>query len=146
MPTITKLIAALFFACLAYFGAQAFQGGMPPGTQFGAFNLICAGIGLLCGWFVMGSAAGKGFGPSVGEGFRTSVTIIVFALFLFSIILMLRKAVRMRYDGPMDAIVDIFSLAIEHGLLVFRVEVLSVFVIGGVIGGLIAEWTKKRWD
>jgi hypothetical protein len=146
MPTMTKLIAAVFFAAVAYFAAEAFRGGLPVNTHFGQFNAICAAIGLFSGWLVMGAATGKGYGASAGAGVRTSVTIVAWALLVFSIILMVRKAFQKRYVSPTDAIVDVFSLALENGVLLFRVEVLSVLLLGGVFGGLLAEWTKARWE
>lgn len=146
MPTMTKLTAAVFFAAVAYFSAQAFQDGMPANTRFGHFNLICAGLGVLSGWWVMGRAAGQGYRRSAAAGVKTSAVFVAWALLVFSIILMMRKAFLKRYASPMEAIVDIFSLALEHGTLVFRPEVLSVLLLGGIIGGLTAEWMKKQGD
>ena len=147
MPTLSKLIAAVFFAAVAYLSAEAFRGGMPEGTQFGQFNVICAVIGLICGWRVMGNVAGKGYSKAAGSGMRTSVTFTAWALLIFSVILMVRKAFKMRYgDSPLEAIVDIFSLALTHGKLVLRPEVLFVLIVGGILGGLVTEWVKKRWD
>lgn len=145
MPTMTKLIAAVFFAAVAYFSAIAFRDGMPENAHFGQFNAICGGIGVLCGWLVMGSAAGKGYIASAGAGVRTSVTIVAWTLLICSIILMLRKAFLKRYISPTDAVVDVFSLALENGALLFRPEVLSILLLGGLLGGILAEWTKMRW-
>jgi hypothetical protein len=146
MPTITKLIAAVFFAAIAYFSAIAFREGMPENTHFGQFNAICAGIGALCGWLVMGSATGKGYRMSAGAGVRTSVTIVAWALLICSIILMLRKAFLKRYISPTDAVVDVFALALDNAVMVLQPEVLSILVLGGLAGGLLAEWTKTRWE
>lgn len=146
MPTISRLIAAVFFGATAYLTAEAFKLGMPEGTQFGQFNLLCAVIGLLCGWIVMGSLTGKGYRASAGFGVRTSVTFTAWSILACCIILMVRKAFKKRYDSPMEAIVDIFALALENGLRLFTPEVLSILFIGGILGGLCAEWAKKRWD
>jgi hypothetical protein len=146
MPTISKLIAAVFFGVTAFFAAEAYKLGMPEGTQYGQFNALCAVIGLACGWVVMGNLTGKGYRQSAGTGMRTSVTFVVWALLACSIVLMVRKAFKKRYDTPMEAIVDIFALGLEHGLKVFTPEVLGILLVGGVVGGLSAEWAKKRWD
>jgi hypothetical protein len=146
MPTISKLIAAVVFAAVAFLQAEAFKPGMPEGTQFGQFSLICAGIGLLCGWIVMGGLVGKGYRQAAGSGVRTAVTYTVWAVLICSIILMVRKALKMRYDSPMEAIVDIFALGLENGARLFTPGVLGVLFIGGILGGLCAEWAKKRWD
>ncbi|MGO4909833.1 TrgA family protein [Pseudorhodobacter sp. W20_MBD10_FR17] len=146
MPTISKLIAAIWFGAVAFMAAQAFKLGMPEGTQYAQFNAICIVIGVISGWRVMGGLVGLGYQRAVGSGIRTSVTFTAWALLICSIVLMVRKAYRMRYGSPMEAIVDIVALAIEHGLLVFTVQVLSVLIIGGILGGLGAEWAKKRWE
>lgn len=147
MPTMSKLIAAVFFAAVAYLSAVAFRGGMPEGTQFGQFNIICAAIGLISGWRVMGNVAGKGYAKAAGTGVRTSVTFTAWALLVCSVILMVRKAFKQRYgDSPLEAVVDIFSLALENGMLLLRPEVLSVLFLGGILGGLLTEWVKSRWD
>lgn len=146
MPTMTKLTAAVLFAAVAYLAAEAFKPGMPEGTQWGQFLPISAAIGLLCGWFVMGKLSGQGYRASAGYGVRTSVTLAVWALFIFSIVLMVRKAFRKRYDGPMEAVVDIFALMLEHGQIALTMPVLAVLGIGGVLGGLLSEWARRRWD
>ena len=119
---------------------------MTPDVQYGQFSIINVVIGLACGWMVMGRLTGKGYKAAIGSGLRTSVTVTVWALLIFSIVLMVRKAFKKRYDSPMEAITDIFTLALEQGQLVFTLEVLSALVIGGVLGGIAAEWAKRRWD
>jgi len=150
MPTMSRLIAAVYFAGLAYFTAVAFRGVMPEGTQFGYFNLLCVVIGLISGWRVMGSIAGKGYSQAPGAGVRTSITFVAWALLLCSIILMVRKAFGKRYgDSPLAAIVDIFALALENGMRMFNPqvpEILGLILIGGALGGLVSEWAKRRWE
>ena len=146
MPTISKLTAAVWFGVIAFLAAEAFKLGMPEGTQFGMFNLLCAAIGMGCGWMVMGALTGQGYRKAAGTGLRTSVTFVVWALLACSIVLMVRKAFKKRYDSPMEALVDIFALALENGAKVFTPEVLSVLLLGGIFGGLFAEWAKNRWD
>lgn len=149
MPTMSKLIAGVFFSALAFFTAIAFRASMPEGTQFGQFNLIAAAIGLISGWRVMGNIAGKGYKVAPGAGIRTSITFAAWVLLVCSVVLMVRKAFKQRYDSPMEAIVDIFALAMENGLRMFNPqvpEILGFLFIGGIVGGLLTEWAKKRWD
>lgn len=146
MPTISRLIAAVIFAATAFLAGEAYKLGMTPDVQYGQFSIINVVIGLVCGWMVMGRLTGKGYKAAIGSGLRTSVTVTVWALLIFSIVLMVRKAFKKRYDSPMEAITDIFTLALEQGQLVFTPEVLSALVIGGVLGGIAAEWAKRRWD
>ncbi len=78
MPTAPKLVAALIFAAIGFFTAEFYKPQMPEGTQFGQFSVICARIGAICGWRVMGNLAGRGYSASMGLGIRTSVTYLVF--------------------------------------------------------------------
>lgn len=149
MPTMSKLVAGVYFGALAYFMAIAFRGAMPEGTQFGQFDLIATAIGLISGWRVMGNIAGKGYKMAPGGGVRTAITFTAWVLLVCSIILMVRKAFKKRYDSPMEAIVDIFALAMENGLRIFNPqvpEILGFLFIGGIVGGLLTEWAKARWD
>lgn len=149
MPTMSKLVAGVFFGALAFFMAVAYRATMPEGTQFGQFNLIAAAIGLICGWRVMGNIAGKGYKQAPGGGVRTSITFTAWVLLVCSIVLMVRKAFKKRYDSPMEAIVDVFALAMENGLRIIyppAIEVLGYLFIGGILGGLLTEWAKQRWD
>ncbi|QCO57669.1 TrgA family protein (plasmid) [Pseudorhodobacter turbinis] len=146
MPTISKLIAAILFGATAFFAGEAFKLGMPEGMQYGQYSTLCVVIGLLSGWRVMGRQAGQGYGMALGFGIRTSAIIVAWAILLFCTILMVRKAFKKRYDSPMEAIVDIFALALEYGSLLFTADVLGALIVGGIIGGLGAEWAKRRWD
>jgi hypothetical protein len=146
MPTTTKLIAAVLFAVIGFFAAEAFKPVMPEGTQFGLFSPTTAFIGLLCGWMVMGKLAGKGYYPSFGTGIRTSVMLAIWTLLLFSIYLMVQNAFKMRYDTPMEALVGIFALMLEYGQKMLTVPVIVTLLVGGALAGLIAEWARKRWD
>jgi len=146
MPTISKLIAGFAFAAVAFFAAQAYIPTQPEGTQFGQFLPISAFIGLICGWMVMGQQAGKGYRVAIGGGVKTSVVIVVWALIVFCIVLMVRKAFKKRYDSPMEAIVDIFALALEQVQYMLNMPFLATLLVGGVIGGLVAEWSARRWE
>ena len=60
MPTAPKLIAAVFFACVAALAAHLFIPVLPEGTQIKMFRELSAGIGFFCGWFIMGRTVGRG--------------------------------------------------------------------------------------
>ncbi|MFV0490381.1 MAG: TrgA family protein [Pseudorhodobacter sp.] len=146
MPRFSKLIAAIAFAMVAYFSAQAYMSTLPPGTQFGPFLPVSAGVGLICGWVIMGNALGGGYGVAAGGGIKTAICMVVWVLLIFSIVLMVRKAFRKLYQGPMQALVDIFALMLEHLLLMPYPPFLIALALGGILGGWISEWSRRRWD
>jgi len=146
MPTISKLIAAVAFATVAFFSAQAFMPTQPEGTQFGQFLPMSAFIGAICGWMVMGAQSGAGYRAALGGGIKTVVVTVIWALIVFCIVLMVRKAFKKRYDSPMEAIVDIFALALEQLQYMLDGPFLATLLIGGALGGLVSEWARRRWE
>jgi hypothetical protein len=145
MPTAAKLVAAVFFAALGFLMAEAYKPTQPPETQFGSFSFICAGIGLLCGWLVSGSLAGKGYGKAWGNGVRTAITTVFFALLAFSLYTMILRSMKLRYDGPMEALTAAIDLMREYGMLMLDQRFLLTVLIGGFVGGIVTEWSSRRW-
>lgn len=145
MPTAAKLFAAIAFLVVGFVSAEAFKPGMPEGTPFGHFSLIVAAIAAINGWMIVGALAGRGYGASAGFGMRTSVTFVFWTVLVFSIYQMVGLAMKMRYDGPMDAIIGIFELMFENGKIALTVPVLVSLGVGGILGGWLAEWASRRW-
>lgn len=147
MPTAAKAMAALAFALVAYFAAQGVKapGVMPEGTQFGWFSEISAGIGFLCGWIVMGGLVGKGYPEAGASGLRVSLTILFWALLGFAIYDMVMQSMKMRYHGPMEAVLDVFNIMMVNGRRILTVEILGTLILGGILGGAAAEWAGRRW-
>ena len=146
MPTAAKIVAAAMSAITLLVAAEAAKAGLAAGTPVGYFSLIVAGIGLLTGWSVLGTLTGRGYVAAVGYGLRTAVTAVFWVLLLFSLWEMIELSMKLRYDGPMQAILDVFALMIENGRLVLLPDVLVALGVGGVLAGLFAEWAGRRWN
>jgi hypothetical protein len=145
MPTAAKLFAAFGFLAVGFFAAQVVMPHLSDGTQFGAFVPISALIGLVCGWRVMGPTVRKGDYAAAASGIKTSVIMVLVALFIFSTYRMLENAFRRQYDGPMDAVVGIVAIGIDYGRVLGQIDVLSVLLLGGALAGLLSEWAARRW-
>jgi hypothetical protein len=145
MPTAARLFAAVVFTLVGFLAAEVYKPGMPEGTQFGLFSPIVAAIGLFCGWTVAGVLVGGSYGAAAGHGIRTSATIVFWALLLFSVYEMIQRSMKMRYDGPMEALVGVFRLMLDYGALLGSVPVIVVLGVGGVLGGWAAEFAARRW-
>jgi hypothetical protein len=145
MPTAAKLVAALCFAAVGWLAANAHVPALGENPAVGPFRELTALLGLLIGWRVMGGLVGNGYGEAMGSGLRTSVTLAFFALLLFSTWLMVQDSLKMRYDGPMDAVLGVFELMMDQARKMLTVGVLGVLVLGGLIGGAAAEWARRRW-
>lgn len=146
MPTAAKLVAAVMFAAVGFLAAQAYVPSLPEGTQIGFLREICAGLGLVIGWFVMGRLVCKGYVEAVGFGIRTSVTVLFWAVLGFSIYEMILRSTKMMYDGPMEALLGVFDLVIYYGKMMGSPEFIGTLLIGGVLGGIAAEWAGRRWS
>lgn len=146
MPTAAKLVAAVMFAAVGFLAAQAYVPSLPEGTQIGFLREICAVLGLVIGWFVMGRLVGKGYVEAVGFGIRTSVTLLFWAVLGFSIYEMILRSTKMMYDGPMEALLGVFDLVIYYGKMMGSPEFIGTLLIGGVLGGIAAEWAGRRWS
>ena len=145
MPTAAKLFAAVAFTLVAFFAAEVFKPHMGEGTQFGAFSIISALIGLVCGWRILGPAAGAGWGESINAGLRTAVATLILALVIFSIEGMLVLAFRRSYDSPMEAVIGMISVAVDYARRLATPDVLLVLFGGGALSGALAEWAARRW-
>lgn len=146
MPTAPKLIAAVFFALIAALAAHLFIPVLPEGSQTQMFREVSAGIGFLCGWFIMGRITGRGTVEAINRGLVTSVSILFWCLLVFSIYFMVRKSTRMMYDGPMDAVIGIFEMMLDYGALLKHPATPGVLLIGGALGGIVTEAVSRRWS
>jgi hypothetical protein len=146
MPTAAKFVSAVAFALVAAILAQVYIPLLPEGTQTAMLTPVSAGLGLVIGWQVMGRNVGKPYTEAAATGIRTALTVVFFALLGFAIAEMLHRSTRMVYHGPMEAVLAVFSLCLDYGRLMLDRTFLICIAVGGVVGGLVAEFTGRRWS
>jgi hypothetical protein len=146
MPTAARMVSAVLMGMTMFLAAEASKAGLPEGTQVQYYSPIVALVGALTGWMVMGRLAGRGYRASLGFGLRTAVTAVFWVLLLFSLWQMIELSMKMRYDGPMQAILGVFGLMVENGRLVILQDVLVTLGLGGLLTGFAAEWAERRWN
>lgn len=147
MPTAARLFAALGFAAVAFFASESFIFELPEGTRVGMFSQVNALIGALSGWMVMGRLAGRGMGPAVTSGLRTTAVMVFYVVVLQCLYLMITRSMDLRYNGPGDAIQGFFELIMENGyLMITSVPVMLILLVGGVLAGWLTEWSARRWS
>ncbi len=145
MPTAAKLAAAALFAILGWIVANAHVPALGEGVDAGLFREGVALIGVIVGWRVMGPVAGKGYGAAIGSGMKTALVLAFFGLLVFSIYEMIQLSMKMRYDGPMDAVLDVFRLMLDQAQKMLTPTVIGSLFIGGAIAGLLTENASRRW-
>ncbi len=145
MPTASKVIAAFFFAALAYLVGDLVKPMLPEGTRVGLLNITLAVIGFLSGWRVSGGRAGFGTWAGFGYGVTSAGMIIFWGIFAFSGHKALQYSLDRRFDGPIEAIQAMIGFGIEFVILLATPTILGTLFIGGLFGGWITEWVAKRW-
>lgn len=146
MPTSAKLVAAFVFAVTGYLVAEMLRATMPEGQPLNWLVQVCVFVPMVIGWRIMGKLVGKNYGVSMNSGFYAIVVSTVSVLLVFSISLMITKSRRLQYDGPMDALVDVFALMLDYALLLLNPYILVTIVVGGFIGGLASEWAHRKFE
>ncbi len=146
MPTATKLFSALFFAAVAWFAAAAYAPGLPEGTPAGRLLEVSAVIGAIVAWRWTGRRMGRSYSESLGTGIVTSVLIFLWTNLVFSIVEMFDRTTNMRYRDAFEAVLGVFDLMMQYGALMVRPEAPIILLVGGAIGGLGAEFVRRRWD
>lgn len=146
MPTAAKFVAAIILAVCGFFVADLIRSGLPEGQPLKWLIPVCIGIPLLVGWRVMGKLVGTNYGVSMNNGLYGVVLSTVSVTFIFAFGLMIKKSRRLQYDGPMEALVDVFALMLEYGLLLLNPFVLLAMVCGAFIAGPASEWAHRKFD
>lgn len=145
MPTGAKLMAAVSFAILGWIIANAYVPNMPDAQETGLFREGVALVGAIVGWRVMGPSVGKGYLEAAGSGIKTVVLLVFFALLLFSTYEMLMNSVKMRYDGPMEAALDVLMTMVRRSEALGSLNVIGTMLIGGMVAGILSENAGRRW-
>ncbi len=145
MPTAAKLVASVLFAAISFFIADLYAQGITDGTNTSYLREGAAVIGLVCGWRVMGRLAGKGMRDAIGSGIRTALTILFFVLLFFAIYKMVVTSTKGLYDGPMEAVLDVFRIMLDFGQGMLTPELLGTLFVGGALAGMATEWADRRW-
>ena len=145
MPTAGRLVAAILWAALAWIVSMQIVPLFPEGTDVGWFAEINAGIGFFVGWTVAGKRAGGTWSAAISYGLTATVATVFWGLFLHCFALMVRQSLRRIYDGPMEALVDVFELMSENAQLMAVQPVLLTLLIGGIFAGLVTEAAARTW-
>jgi hypothetical protein len=145
MPTGAKLVAAICFAVVGWILANYYSLNMPDASAAGPIREGAAVVGAVVGWMVMGPSVGKGYVEAAGSGIKTAVVLAVVALFFLALREMIDNSVKMRYDGALDAILDVFHTMGERSQALLSLGVFGTIFLGGIIGGLLTENAGRRW-
>lgn len=146
MPDAARLVAALCLVLIAFIVSGQVMPLMPEGIDFGYFTYVNMAIGWLTGWIVMGKRAGRGTVWAINNGLTGVAAMVAWALFVQGGYEMVRLAMRNRFDGPFEALMAIFEIGLDYGMVVLSApNILITLLVGAVLAGLATEFAKGRW-
>ncbi|TMM54679.1 TrgA family protein [Sulfitobacter sabulilitoris] len=145
MPDASKLMAAVCLAILAFIVSGQIMPLMPESTDFGYFTWVNMAIGALVGWFVMGRRAGRGITSAVNNGLTGVASMVFWGVFVQAANEMVRLAMRNRYDNAFEALIAIFEIGAEYGLILIDFTVIATLIVGAVLSGLATEYAWRTW-
>lgn len=146
MPTAGKFVAAIGLGALGWIGSELFRPLMPEATQFGIFNYVNVGLGIVCGWMVTGKRLGHGYATSISAGLTGMMALVFWALFFQSGNEMLRLALDRRIEGLMTGFTTMLELAADYVLIMLDGTLIGVLLAGGFLVGVIGEFVARRWS
>lgn len=146
MPTAAKLMAAICLAALGWLVADLIKPLLPEGTQVGLFSPISAAWGAIVGWQFTGKRLGDRTGTAMGIGMGSVFLLGFWVLLSFSGYEMIRLSMRNRYDGPVEALQNMFQIAVDYLWDAASLEVIGALLIGGLITGVLTAFAAKRWN
>ena len=145
MLTAGRLIGAGCFAilgaCIAYTTSPLFEEGQQPSFWYA----LCIFAGAWAGWVVVGGRSGNGYASSVGVSLTGVVAQSFWILFILSGYEMIGKSMRRSYDGPIEAVVNVFEILGLYLLRFATVDLITLLVVGALAAGLFTEFFARRY-
>jgi hypothetical protein len=145
MPDRAKVMGALCLCAMAYILSEMVKPQFLEDYNFGYFTYVNMLLGLIVGWTFMGKRAGFGVVPAINNGLTGILALLLLAVSIQSANEMLRPAMRLRYDGPFEAVLAIIPIGLDYTVLISTVPFWGTALIGGALSGLIVEAVWQRW-
>ncbi|MCB1334735.1 MAG: TrgA family protein, partial [Roseivivax sp.] len=111
----------------------------------GKMSEVTAGLGLLTGWIVLGSRAGRGWTAGINNGITATVVLVFWALFVFGAYKMIIDALARRFRDPMEAFAEVFLKMYEYASYLADTNIILSLLIGAVVAGLLTEMAGRAW-
>ncbi len=145
MPTAGRMAGAIVFGLWGWYiagvGAPFFVEGRPPGSFLPGAVIT----GILIGWIYVGRRTGEGYVPAVGHGLSAGFAFSFVTLFIMGLSLMMANAMRRRYGGPMEAIVDVFNLMVQESARFIDVTLISSIFVGAILSAWVTEYFSQKY-
>ncbi len=145
MPTASRLVAALCLLVIAFLVSSMIINNGEEGKSYGWFTYVNMLLAVACGWVIMGKRAGRGWTAAVNNGLTGVAALVFWGLFVQGTYEMFSQAMRHRYGGPFEALLEIFKIGVAYGEQLLPSEILITLGIGAVVSGILTEIAFRRW-
>lgn len=144
MPTAARLTAAIAFAIVGYFIFTTMVPLYGEDVVPSYLLPLSVAVGLWAGWVLCGANA-----HTIPKGVGTGITAVLaqafWILLIISFVKMIDRSIRKRYDGPIEAISDVFQLMYDDLLRFGTVEMGTVLLVGGLAAGIASGYMGKKY-
>ncbi|MFQ1701228.1 TrgA family protein [Loktanella agnita] len=145
MPTAGRLAGAIIFALFFWYIAGLMTPFFPEERPPSMLVPASVALGIFLGWRMVGGRAGHGYNAAIGIGLTAGASYAFWILFGMAFDQMWKNAWRRLYDGPMEAVADIFSLMIEYGQDFASFNLIANLLIGAVICAWVTEYFGQKY-
>ncbi len=146
MPTAGRLAGAIIFALFGWYLAGITVPYFPNEIAPDYWLPLSSFISLLIGWRICGTRAGRGYRDAIGIGLTAAAAMAFWLIFALAFNRMIDNALRMRYDGPMDAIANVFYEMLEYGTYFFDLQLIVTLFAGGIVCAWVTEYFGKNFS
>lgn len=145
MPTIGKLASLLVFTALALGVSETMKIGLPEGRPTKYFTIVNVLVAAYLGWTMAKNRFHDPYSVSLGSGITIAFCITVVSTFLFAFAEMIKISQRGIYDGPVEAVVNVFQICVDWLPMILTPVLIGAVIGGGAIGGIFIEWVNRRF-
>lgn len=145
MPTAGRLAGAIFFGLFAWYLATIAIPFFPEERAPDYWFPVSTLIGIFVGWKVCGTRAGRGMSSATGIGLTTGPLIAFSMVFSLAFEEMLNNGMRLRYNGPTEAVIDVFAIMAKRGLEFYDFNIVASVIIGGLVCAWATEIIGRRF-
>lgn len=146
MPTGAKLIGAIIFCLTGALAAWIGVPGLPDGRQPGLLIPISALTGIWFGWRLVGTHVSGSLRQALVLSVRTVAMMLVATLFFIAGEEAYQRSIKLRYDGPVEAVTDIANLMLFFGQMAIQGPVFTVLLLGIMIGAVFVRWAGRTFE
>ncbi|MDA9136030.1 TrgA family protein [Ascidiaceihabitans sp.] len=139
MPSSSKVSGSLCLCALAYILFELAKPQFIEDFNFGYFTYVNMLVGVIIGWVLMGKRAGFGLVFAINNGVTSTFSMVLVVIFIQSANEMIRLSMRGRYDGLVEALLEIIPIGIDFVVKVSSTALWGTALIGGIVAGLIVE-------